>query len=226
MGILRTKIDEYLASTFARAGYAGVEITKTPLGTRIIIYADRPALLIGRRGETIRKLQAVFEKHFGIENPQITIMGVENPELSARVMASRLAVALEKGFHFRRAAFITLRRVMAAGAIGCEVVISGKLTSERAKFEKLRAGKIYRSGDQVNYLVDRAVYNVLLIPGIYGIEVIIVKPGRPADYIEVAEPSQALQQLQQAPGQLGGVAEAGTPVEGQPGGGGLGGGGG
>jgi small subunit ribosomal protein S3 len=185
MGLLRTKIDEYLASTFSRAGYAGVEITKTPLGTRIIIYADRPALLIGRRGETIRKLQAVFEKHFGIENPQITIMGVENPELNARVMASRLAIALEKGFHFRRAAFITLRRVMAAGAVGCEVVISGKLTSERAKFEKLRAGKIYRSGDQINYIVDRAVYNVLLIPGVYGIEVIIVKPGRPADYIEV-----------------------------------------
>jgi small subunit ribosomal protein S3 len=202
MGLLRTKVDEYLAHTFSRAGYAGVEITKTPLGTRIIIYADRPALLIGRRGETIRKLQTVFEKHFSIENPQITIMGVENPELNARVMASRLAVALEKGFHFRRAAFITLRRIMAAGAIGCEVVISGKLVSERAKFEKLRAGKIYRSGDQINYLVDRAVYNVLLIPGIYGIEVIIVKPGRPADYIEVVE--QQPQAMQQAP-------QTGTP---------------
>jgi len=221
MGLLRTKIDEYLASTFARAGYAGVEITKTPLGTRIIIYADRPALLIGKRGETIRKLQAVFEKHFGIENPQITIMGVENPELNARVMASRLAVALEKGFHFRRAAYITLRRVMAAGAIGCEVVISGKLTSERAKFEKLRAGKIYRSGDQINYLVDRAVFNVLLIPGIYGIEVIIVKPGRPADYIEVVEPVQAAQQPQQAPGQQGGAPEAGAAEQlGQEGSGG------
>ncbi|PWV36502.1 MAG: 30S ribosomal protein S3 [Desulfurococcaceae archaeon] len=213
--MLRTKVDEYLSSVFFRAGYAGVEITKTPLGTRIIIYADRPAILIGRRGEVIRKLQTVFEKHFGIENPQITIMGVENPELNARVMASRLAVALEKGFHFRRAAFITLRRIMAAGALGAEVVVSGKLTSERAKFEKLRAGKIYRSGDQINYLVDRAVANVLLIPGIYGIEVIIVRPGRPADYIEVVQQPQAA-----APAQ---PASTETQPGGSPGGSGGGG---
>ncbi|HWQ17859.1 MAG TPA: 30S ribosomal protein S3 [Sulfolobales archaeon] len=206
-------MDEYLSSIFFRAGYAGVEITKTPLGTRIIIYADRPAILIGRRGEVIRKLQTVFEKHFGIENPQITIMGVENPELNARVMASRLAVALEKGFHFRRAAFITLRRIMAAGALGAEVVVSGKLTSERAKFEKLRAGKIYRSGDQINYMVDRAVANVLLIPGIYGIEVIIVRPGRPADYIEIMQQPQAA-----APAQPAG-AETQPPGSGSGGGG-------
>lgn len=209
MGLLRTKLDEYLASTFFRAGYVGVDIAKTPLGTRIIIYADRPALLIGKRGETIRKLQNIFEKHFSIENPQVTIMGVENPELNARVMASRLAIALEKGFHFRRAAFITLRRIMAAGALGAEIVISGKLTTERAKFEKLRMGKIYRSGDQVNYLIDRAVANVLLIPGIYGIEVIITRPGVAADHIEISELQQASQQ--------GGAAQASeTPASGAP----------
>ncbi len=140
-------------------------------------------------------------------------MGVENPELNARVMASRLAVALEKGFHFRRAAFITLRRIMAAGALGAEVVVSGKLTSERAKFEKLRAGKIYRSGDQINYMVDRAVANVLLIPGIYGIEVIIVRPGRPADYIEIMQQPQAA-----APAQPAG-AETQPPGSGSGGGG-------
>ena len=194
LAIQKTSIDEFLASKFARAGYSGVEISKTPLGTRVIIYADRPPLLIGRRGETIRKLQAIFEKHFGLENPQITIMGIENPELNARVMATRLAQALERGYHFRRAGFIALRRIMAAGAIGAEVVISGKLTSERAKFEKLRAGKIYKAGDQVNYLVDRAVFNVLLIPGIYGIEVVIVKPGLPSDHIRLKE--EAIQNLQ------------------------------
>lgn len=222
MGLLRTKLDEYLASTFFRAGYAGIDIAKTPLGTRIIIYADRPALLIGKRGETIRKLQSVFEKHFSIENPQVTIMGVENPELNARVSASRLAIALEKGFHFRRAAFITLRRIMASGALGAEIVISGKLTTERAKFEKLRMGKIYRSGDQVNYLVDRAVANVLLIPGIYGIEVIITKPGIAADHVEISEPQQALQpsgsaQTSGASGSEGSQAsEGGVGLEPQP----------
>jgi small subunit ribosomal protein S3 len=180
-------IEEYLASMFPRAEFAGVELIKSPLGVRVIIYADRPSLIIGRKGETIRKLQTIFEKHFKLENPQITVSSIENPELNARVVASRIAQALEKGYHYRRAMFIALRRIMAAGAVGAEIVVSGKLISERARFEKLRAGKVYKTGDHVNYIVDRATYTALLIPGIYGIEVIIVKPVPPADHIEIVQ---------------------------------------
>jgi small subunit ribosomal protein S3 len=180
-------IEEYLASMFPRAEFAGVELIKSPLGVRVIIYADRPSLIIGRKGETIRKLQTIFEKHFKLENPQITVSSIENPELNARVVASRIAQALEKGYHYRRAMFIALRRIMAAGAVGAEIVVSGKLISERARFEKLRAGRVYKTGDHVNYIVDRATYTALLIPGIYGIEVIIVKPVPPADHIEIVQ---------------------------------------
>ncbi|MCC6030688.1 MAG: 30S ribosomal protein S3 [Desulfurococcales archaeon] len=183
----RLMIEEYLASMFPRAEFAGVELIKSPLGVRVIIYADRPSLIIGRKGETIRKLQTIFEKHFKLENPQITVSSIENPELNARVVASRIAQALEKGYHYRRAMFIALRRIMAAGAVGAEIVVSGKLISERARFEKLRAGKVYKTGDHVNYIVDRATYTALLIPGIYGIEVIIVKPVPPADHIEIVQ---------------------------------------
>ena len=183
----RLMIEEYLASMFPRAEFAGVELIKSPLGVRVIIYADRPSLIIGRKGETIRKLQTIFEKHFKLENPQITVSSIENPELNARVVASRLAQALEKGYHYRRAMFIALRRIMAAGAVGAEIVVSGKLISERARFEKLRAGRVYKTGDHVNYIVDRATYTALLIPGIYGIEVIIVKPVPPADHIEIVQ---------------------------------------
>jgi len=185
------KVDEYLAKHFYRAGYAGVEVYKTPLGTRIVIYAERPAFLIGRRGQTIRNLSNIFETHFGLENPQITVMPVENPELNARVMAFRLAMALERGYHFRRAAFIALRRIMAAGALGAEIVISGKITSERARYEKFRAGKVYKTGYQSSYIVDRAVAHALLKPGIYGIKVLIVKPARPVDRVEIIPPEQA-----------------------------------
>uniref|UniRef100_A0A7J3ZMD7 Small ribosomal subunit protein uS3 n=1 Tax=Fervidicoccus fontis TaxID=683846 RepID=A0A7J3ZMD7_9CREN len=190
-GIATVRIDEYLAKHFYRAGYAGVDTYKTPLGTRIVIYAERPAFLIGRRGQTIRNLATIFEQHFGIENPQITVMPVENPDLNARIMAFRLAVALERGFHFRRAAFIALRRIMAAGALGAEIVISGKLTSERARHEKFRAGKIFKAGYQASYVTEKAVAHALLKPGIYGIKVLIVKPVRPVDSIKIIPPEQA-----------------------------------
>ncbi len=189
-GLSQVKIDEYLAKRFYRAGYAGVHIFKFPLGTRIIIYAERPAMIIGRRGETIRKLAAIFENFFGLQNPQITVDRVENPDLNARVVASRIAVFLERGAYFRRVANVMARRVINAGAIGVQIQISGKLRTERAKYEKLRWGKIYTTGHQVEHLVDRAVMHVTLKPGVYGIEVVIVKPGPSSDEVRVKQPEE------------------------------------
>ena len=187
LNLLRVKIDEYLARNFMRAGYSRVELIKTPLGTRVIIYADRPALIIGRRGQTIRQLTEVLEKFFRLENPQVTVTQVDNPDLDARIVATRTALAIERGYHFRRAAFVALRRIMAAGAAGAEVVISGKLTSERARYEKLKAGKVYKTGHHIERLVDRAVIHLLRKPGIYGVEVVIVRPGEPDDIVRIKE---------------------------------------
>lgn len=190
LGIKKVAVDEYLAYKFWRAGYAGVDLIRTPLGTRVIIYAVRPGMIIGRRGQNLKVIQAVLEQIFGIENPQITVVEVDNPDLNARVVAFNIALALERGIHFRRAAFVALRRVMSAGAVGCEIIISGKLVAERARYEKIRAGKIYKSGDQSLHLVDRAVTHVLLKPGIYGVEVLITKPGPTTDYVEILPPEK------------------------------------
>ena len=57
------------------------------------------------------------------------------------------ASALQKGIHFRRAGFWAMNQVMEAGALGCEIVISGKLRTERARFEKFRAGYFPRCGE-------------------------------------------------------------------------------
>ncbi len=203
LNMLKLKIDEFLAKNFMRAGYSKVELIKTPLGTRVIIYADRPALIIGRRGQTIRQLTDILEKYFKVENPQITVTQVANPELDARVVATRLALAIERGYHFRRAAFVALRRVMGAGAVGAEIIISGKLTSERARYEKIRAGKVYKTGAHIERLVDRAVIHLLMKPGMYGVSVMIVKPGEPDDYIKIRTPEEVtqteVQAVQEAP---------------------------
>jgi len=185
LNLVRLKIDEFLSKNFVRAGYSRVELIKTPLGTRVVLYADRPSMIIGRKGQTIKQLTEVLEKYFKIENPQLVVTQVENPDLDARIVASRIALAIEKGYHFRRAAFVALRRVLAAGAQGVEIVISGKIVSERARYEKLRAGKVYKTGQHLDRLLDRAVVHLLLKPGIYGIEVLIVKPGEPDDVIKV-----------------------------------------
>jgi len=188
--LLKAKIDEYLAQNFYEAGYADVHLVKTGLGTRIHIYAERPALIIGRGGSTIRELQRIMVKIFNLENPQVTVSQPEMPELNARVQAFRIARLIERGFHFRRVAFAVLRRIMANGASGVEITISGKLVAERARFEKYREGKVYKAGHAVEELVDKAIAHARLPKGIIGIEVIIAKPGTPPDHIVVKETSQ------------------------------------
>lgn len=185
LNLAKLKVDEYLAKNFMRAGYSRVDVIKTPLGTRVVIYADRPALIIGRRGLTIKQITEVLEKYFNLENPQVTVTQVENPDLDARIVATRIALAIERGYHFRRAAYVALRRVLAAGALGVEIVISGKLTTERARYEKIRAGKVYKTGAHIERLTDRAVMHLLRKPGMYGIEVLVVKPSEPDDVVKV-----------------------------------------
>ncbi len=175
-GLNKVKIDEYLAQNFYTAGYAGLQIVQSGLGTRVHIFAERPALVIGRRGATIRKLQAVMEKVFGLEAVQITVSQPDNLELNARVQAFRIARSLEMGYHFRRVAMAAIRRIMEAGAAGVEIVISGKLTRERARFEKLQAGKVIKTGNVVDIHTDRAIAYARLPLGIIGVEVRIIKP--------------------------------------------------
>ncbi len=176
LGLTKVMVDEILAYYFKDSGYADVEIYKTPLGYRIVIYTEYPGRLIGRGGSVLKKIAAVLQARAGLENVSITVSPVVNPDLNARVVAFRIARLLERGVPYRRLMLFTLRRIMEAGALGCEIIISGKLRGERASFEKLRAGKVYKAGEIVDHIVDRAVAHALLKPGIYGIEVIIVKP--------------------------------------------------
>ncbi|MCD6096416.1 MAG: 30S ribosomal protein S3 [Thermoprotei archaeon] len=187
-GIQKMLIDRFLEQELKRAGYAGVDIIRTPLGTRITIYAERPGMVIGRRGSNIRLLTEKLQKLFNIENPQIDVIPVEKPELNAKIMAERIARALERGVRFRRAAFIALRQIMEAGARGAEIIISGKLRSERARTEKYSAGVVYKSGYPSEAMVDEAVSYALLKPGIYGIKVRITLPDVPhPDDIKIKE---------------------------------------
>lgn len=198
-GLKKAMIDEFLANYFKDSGFADIELYKTPLGHRVVVYAEYPGRLIGRGGAILKKIATILQTRFGLENVNITVSPVTDPDLNARVVAFRIARALEKGIPFRRVMMFMIRRVMEAGAVGVEITISGKLRGERAAYEKLKAGKVYKSGDPVDYIIDRAVAKTLLKPGVYGIEVVIVKPGfRLPDQVEVKEiPSQEIEKIKQ-----------------------------
>ena len=186
--IKKTEIDEFLQNKLERAGYGGVDISKTPLGTHVVIYAMRPGIVIGRGGETIKDLAITLEENFKLANPQISVSEIEVPEFNAHVIASRVASALQRGVHFRRAGFWALNQVMEAGALGAEIVISGKLRTERARFEKFRAGYFPRCGDPALTYMKKAEAHVQLKPGIIGVRVKIMPPdAKFPDKIKITE---------------------------------------
>ncbi len=191
--VKKAEIDEFLRNEFEKAGYGGVDITKTPLGTHVVIYVMRPGLVIGRGGETIKNLATVLEEKFHMANPQISVAEIEVPELNAYVIASRVASALKRGVHFRRAGFWALNRVMEAGALGAEIIISGKLRTDRARYEKFRAGYLAKSGDPAMKHMRKAELHVQLKPGIFGVRVRIMPPeAKFPDKISIVEGEEAL----------------------------------
>jgi len=174
--IKKAEIDEFLRNEFERAGYGGVSITKTPLGTHLVIYTMRPGLVIGRGGETIRALATVLEEKFQLPSPQISVAEIEIPELNAYVVASRIASALKRGVHYRRAGFWGLNQAMDAGALGAEIIISGKLRTDRARYEKFRAGYLPKSGEPPRKYMRKAELDVQMKPGTLGVKVRLIPP--------------------------------------------------
>jgi len=198
--IRRVEIDDFLEGELKRAGFSGAEITRTPLGTRVIVYAMKPGMVIGRRGTNVRDLTRILEEKFKLFNPQIAVSEVEVPELNPRIMASRIVEALQRGVHFRRAGFWALNQIMRAGAMGCEVRISGKLTTQRHRFEKYRQGYMPRVGDPAVENVKTAVTSVKMKPGIIGVKVKIVPPNAAfPDQIEVKLPVKEEAQIKTEP---------------------------
>jgi small subunit ribosomal protein S3 len=177
------EINEFLSQALKDAGYGGVEIQKTPVGARITVFVTRPGLVIGRKGTGIKDLMSKLEQRFGLQNPQISVLEVTNPELNPHIMCNRIAQLIERGTAFRRASMWTLNTVMNSGALGVEVVISGKLRTERAHFEKHTIGVVPKSGDVAGKIVETGITHVLTKMGLMGIQLrIATKADLPQEF--------------------------------------------
>jgi len=194
--IRRVLLKEYLMKAVDRAGFGGVEVQRTPMGTRVTLITERPGIVIGRRGAAIKTLTTAIEKDFKFDNPQVEVQEVDNPNLNAQIMAEKLAFALERGWHFRRAGHSTVRRVMESGARGCHVVISGKLTGERHRTEKFKEGYIKFCGEPKLKFIRQGFAVAKLKPGVIGVKVEIMAPdARLPDETDVLSIEEALKAL-------------------------------
>lgn len=187
-GVVKYKLHEFMEKLSDKAGFHGVEISSTPIRDIITVYVESPGVIIGRGGRTSRRIGDILKEELGIQNPYIQTKKVEEPFLSARIVASYIARRIAKGERYRKVAYSALRRVMAAGAKGVEIRLSGKFGSQRAREERFRDGVIYRCGQDYMENVEYAVKHVLMPQGMIGVRVRIVKPGvKGPDTVEIKE---------------------------------------
>ncbi|MDG6257221.1 MAG: 30S ribosomal protein S3 [Methanomicrobiaceae archaeon] len=188
-GVRKARVEKYLTRELKRAGYGGMDIFRTPLGTQVTIFAEKPGIVIGKGGKVVRELTQNLGTMFGIEAPQVEVQQVENPSFNAQIMAERLANSLERGWYFRKAGSSVIRRVMESGALGCEVVLSGKLTGSRARVQKFTEGYVKHAGEPSETIVEKGFAVAIKKLGTIGVQVKIVPPGaKLPDHFEVLEP--------------------------------------
>ncbi len=177
------ELDEFFEGELKDAGYGGLEVERSPVGTTMTVFVARPGLAIGRRGTGVKDLTERVGSKFGFPNPQIAVTEIASPELNSRIMAGRIAQIVSRGTAFRRAAQWSMGNIMNAGAAGVEISIAGKLRSDRSHGEKYRAGIVPKSGDTASRSVSEATTDVLLKLGLYGIKVkIALKDALPPDF--------------------------------------------
>lgn len=173
----RHLVREFLLKRTERAGFGGLEFQRTPEGTKVTLHAERVGMVIGRKGKIINELQARLQNDFNLENPRLEVAEIENPALNAQVMASKIASALERGWYFRRAGHSTALNIMEAGAKGCLVVVSGKLTGSRNRTQKFQMGHIKYCGDTALQFMDVGFAVAVKKLGTIGCTVAIMRPG-------------------------------------------------
>ncbi len=177
--IKEQQIEEFISSNLDKAGYSHTEILRTPLGEKIIIYTSRPSLIVGRKGANIKELTEVLKKKFSMENPQIEVSEIDTPNLNPKSVAKHIIHTFERfgPKRFKSIGYKSLQDIMDAGALGAEIVISGRgVPSSRAKSWRFKTGYLKKSGYVAESLVKKGYATAHLKSGSVGVKVTILTP--------------------------------------------------
>ncbi|MBL7206273.1 MAG: 30S ribosomal protein S3 [Candidatus Aenigmarchaeota archaeon] len=174
-GLKEAQINDFIRKKFPLGDYSKIELQRTPLGIKIVIYTNKPGRIIGKGGSVINEMTDAIRDNFDIENPQLDVKAIENPDLDAKIVAKQISSSLERGYNYKKIGNLTLKRVMDAGAIGVQIIISGKVSGGKAMRSKFIEGYIKQAGQPVKELVDSGFETAQTNPGIIGITVKIMR---------------------------------------------------
>ncbi len=172
------EIRKELTKRLKLAGVTGIEIERLPKSIVVVITVSRPGVVIGRGGtgiedvkkyilDIMHKVRGKVVKDLKID---IRINEVKNPELSAYLVADRIAGEMERRIPHRRAVQKAIERVMSAGALGVKVVVGGRINgAEISRVEKFHQGSV--PSQTLREDIDYAQVPALLKRGYVGVKV-------------------------------------------------------
>jgi small subunit ribosomal protein S3 len=136
------KLRKFLREKLAQAGVARVVVERPAKKPRVTIYAARPGVIIGKKGQDIEKLRQELKAQAGAE-VQLNIVEIRKPEIEAVLVAENIAQQLERRVSFRRAMKRAVQSAMRLGAQGIRINCAGRLGgAEIARVEWYREGRV------------------------------------------------------------------------------------
>lgn len=172
-----------------RAGISRIEIERFPGNVRIFVHTAKPGVLIGRKGENVKKMRKDLEELVG-KKIDLQIKEIKDPDLDAYLVAENIAEQLERRISYRRAMRRALSQIMRAGAEGAKIEVAGRVGgSDMARRVWVREGRVplHTLRADIDYAVGKAVTTYSVI----GIKVWIYKgeilPATDEDEIESTE---------------------------------------
>ena len=120
------KIRKFLEKKFKAAGIAKIVVERNAKRCEVIMYVQRPGLVIGQNGTEIENVKKQVSKLVK-EDIQISVVEVKNPDLIAKLVAETIAHNIENRVSFRVAQKKAIRNTMKAGAKGIKTLVSGRL---------------------------------------------------------------------------------------------------
>jgi small subunit ribosomal protein S3 len=183
-------IRELISNEAPRAGISRIEIERFPGKVKIVVHTAKPGILIGRKGENVKKLRAKLEELVG-KKIDLDIKEIKTPDLDAYLVAKNVADQLERRISFQRAMKRSIQQAIRQGAEGIRVEVSGRLSgAEMARSVNMREGQVPRQTLRAD--IDYALAEAGTTYGRIGVKVWIYKGEVLPDVDDTAQPTEGV----------------------------------
>jgi small subunit ribosomal protein S3 len=173
-----------------RAGVSRVDVERTPGKIRVAIHTAKPGILIGRKGEGVKKIRAALEVLIG-KKIELDIKEIDSPDTDAMLVARNIADQLERRIAYRRAMKRAIQQAMRQGALGIKIMVGGRLGgAEMSRDVWLRDGRVPLQTLRANIDFARAEANTTY--GQIGIKVWVYKGEAMPEVDEKAETTEGV----------------------------------